>query len=138
VIGAVHVAVGAAIGSIIGRPVSSFTVGIVSHAICDAVPHRDLTPAEEVPLIAAALGITAVRYGIGSAAMAGAVGALLPDAEHLPVIAGVMSEEQEVFPTHCRKGAFHGRKTASRLPQVVVTGICVMVAEFARSRKKYL
>jgi hypothetical protein len=86
-----HVLAGAAIGRALRRPVPAFVVGVVSHFAMDAVPHygtRSGTHAEFMRLAVrdgltglAALAVTAVGTSpeVRTAALAGALGAALPD-----------------------------------------------------------
>jgi len=131
-IGAVHVLIGAAIGSVLKKPAAAFVTGIASHAVTDALPHRDLERSVEVPLIAAALGYVGLRHGLRSPEFAGAVGAILPDAEHAAVMAGLIQRKQEVFPTHASAGALHGRESRQIWPQIIISAASLLATELAR------
>jgi len=78
----------------------AFLVGVASHATGDALPHREHPPAVDGPLTAAVLLLLARRYGIDSPEMAGALGGIVPDAEHLPTRLGWFPDTAELYPTH--------------------------------------
>ena len=119
-IGAVHVGVGAATGSLLPSKLSAFLAGIASHILTDAAPHRDYDPRIEVPLIVASLAATGGWRGFGSTEFWGALGAIAPDVEHGLVIAGIIEPQDEVFPTHAHNGKLHGPETRERWSQLLV------------------
>ena len=123
----VHAAVGAALGRLIGHPAKAFGAGVASHAICDLIPHRDLKPIQEAPLLALALGLIVWRRGLTSSETLGAVGAVSPDTENIAAHLGIIPRKAMVFPTH-QGDATHGRKTESILPQVALAAVCLAVA----------
>lgn len=125
--GAVHAAIGACIGSLLKNKGAAFIAGVVSHAIADAVPHKDFKPVIEMPLLAGALAGIAAWRGVDSPEFCGAIGAISPDAEHGLMLAGVIKPEQEVFPTHIDDGKYHGPKTNERWSQFLLAGACLAV-----------
>lgn len=129
-----HAAIGAFIGSLFKNRGAAFVAGVVSHAVADAVPHRDFQPKIEVPLMAGALAGIAAWRGIDSPEFCGAMGAITPDAEHGLMLAGAIKPEQEVFPTHIQDGKYHGKDSGERWSQFLVAGVCLaLVALRARS-----
>jgi hypothetical protein len=123
----VHAAVGAALGRLIGHQGKAFGAGVASHAICDLIPHRDLKPIQEAPLLALALGLIAWRRGVTSPETLGALGAVSPDTENIAARVGLIPESAMLFPTH-QGEATHGRKTESILPQVALAAVCLAIA----------
>lgn len=123
----VHAAVGAALGRVIGHPGKAFGAGVASHAICDLIPHRDLKPLQEAPLLALALGLIVWRRGPTSPEALGAVGAVAPDTENIAAKTGLIPHSAMIFPTHQGPGT-HGRETKSLLPQVALATVCLVVA----------
>ncbi len=123
----VHASVGAAIGRFTGNVPIAFGLGVVSHMICDLLPHKDLTPREEAPLLGAALVTIAARNGVLSPEMAGAIGAFSPDVENAASMFGIIPAESMRFPTH-RGEHSHGPKMRSVGTQVVLAGICLAFA----------
>lgn len=95
-----HALMGAALGRIVRNRPLSFLLGVASHALGDVLPHQERALAMDGPLCAAALGLIAWRYGPASPECLGALGAITPDAEHLPTRLGFRSQDEEIFPTH--------------------------------------
>ena len=118
--GGVHAIIGAAVGSFFKGKTSAFVAGVVSHLIADAAPHKDMNPAAEVAILAASMVAIAKWRGVDSPEFWGAVGAVIPDAEHALKLAGVITGDQEVFPTHMRDGAYHGWKTDEQWSQLLM------------------
>lgn len=123
----VHAAVGAAIGRLVGHRGAAFGAGVVSHLLCDLMPHRDLTPKVEASLLALVLGAIALRRGIDSPEMAGAAGAVAPDLENAAHVVGAIPFERMVFPSH-QGDHSHGPKMTSIAPQVALAALCLAVA----------
>ncbi len=126
-IGAVHTVVGAAMGALAKSKLRAFLTGVVSHLITDALPHKDYSPAAELSLLGAALSGVAAWKGIDSPEFWGAVGGILPDAEHALELAGYIDAEHKVFPTHFAAGRYHGRKTQDRRLQLLVTAASLLI-----------
>ena len=133
-IGAVHAAVGAGIGSLCKSKSAAFVAGVVSHLIADAAPHKDLSPKIELPLVAGAvLGIGLWR-GLRSPEFWGALGGIAPDIEHGLLVAGVIEQEDEVFPTHAKNGKLHGRETDERWSQLLIAAASVLTIALTTRR----
>lgn len=127
-LGAVHAAIGAGIGSLFNRRDAAFVSGAVSHIIADALPHKDFDARIEVPLAAVVLGVLAKWHGVDSPQFWGAVGAILPDAEHGLLLAGAIDAEQEIFPTHAPKLHLHGPETNERWSQLLLAAAGLALA----------
>ncbi|WP_309707479.1 hypothetical protein [Armatimonas sp.] len=123
----VHAAVGAALGRLIGHQGKAFGAGVASHAICDLIPHRDLKPIQEAPLLALALGLIVWRKGLTSPETLGAIGAVSPDTENIAMHLGVIPKNAMLFPTH-QGPTTHGREVKSITPQVALAAVCLAVA----------
>lgn len=134
-LGAVHAAIGAAVGSLFRSKRAAFAAGVVSHVVADALPHKDLDPRLEVPLMAGAmLGIAKWR-GADSPEFWGAAGGIAPDAEHGLMIARLIRPEQEIFPTHIDGGKYHGPESSERLSQLLIAGAALALVALKASRK---
>ncbi|MCX8052453.1 MAG: hypothetical protein N3B12_01480 [Armatimonadetes bacterium] len=131
-IGAVHVTVGAALGSILRDKTSAFAAGVASHVVTDSLPHRDYRAQVEAPLLAATLAGIAAWKGPDSPEFWGGVGAIVPDIEHVLNLIGLIDEDEKVFPTHINNGKYHGRKARCRWPQLLVTLGSVLIIALRR------
>jgi hypothetical protein len=105
--GSVHAAIGAAIGKQLRSKPLALIIGIGSHVVGDMLPHHDMGAAE-APLVFATLAHIALRHGWNSPAFWAALGAVLPDFEHIPAELKKdprRSEpmEEKYFPTHNAK-----------------------------------
>lgn len=132
---AVHAAVGAAVGRLTGKRLGSFASGVATHLIGDLLPHRDFDPKVEAPLLAATLGVIALRCGVTSPEMAGAVGAIAPDFENAAGLTGLIPKSAMRFPTHVGDGKYHGPKTRSAWPQGVLALICLLFVLWPKSKQ---
>lgn len=132
-IAAVHAVVGAAIGRLTGNRTAAFGIGVVSHLLCDLLPHRDLDPKVEAPLLAVTLGAIAAVTGVDSPEVAGAVGAISPDFENAATVYGLVPREKMVFPSH-QGDHSHGPKIDTVLPQVALAAACLAVVFWPRRR----
>ena len=76
----VHAAVGAGMGGVVRYPGQALAAGVVSHLLCDLVPHRDYDIRVEAPLALAVflylVLYLAGRYGVRSPQFWGAAGAV--------------------------------------------------------------
>lgn len=134
-LGVVHACVGAGVGSLLRGRWGAFAAGLVSHAVIDALPHKDCSPWVDVPLTAGTLGAVALLRGVDSPEFWGALGAITPDAEHALVLTGAIGAEDEVFPTHAGSGAAHGRENGERWSQFAVAAVSlIMMARCGRKR----
>ena len=79
-----HVAIGATIGACTRSRLAAFALGSGSHVAADAVPHRDFSSRPfELASGVTGVALLAVRRGPFDPATLGAVGAALPDLEHV-------------------------------------------------------
>jgi hypothetical protein len=132
---AVHASVGAAVGRLTGKRAGSFWSGVATHLICDLLPHKDFDPKVEAPLLAATLGVIAIRCGVTSPEMAGAVGAITPDFENAAFVTGLVPKSAMKFPTHIGDGANHGPVTKSAWPQGILAAVCLLFVLWPRGDK---
>jgi hypothetical protein len=96
-----HALVGGLSGALVGRPAPAFVAGAVSHALLDALPHRD----DDRPLhliadgcgVLAVLALAIVAGNIGMAA--GVIGGVIPDLENVPDIL-FKRKGRKFFPSH--------------------------------------
>jgi hypothetical protein len=102
--GSVHAAIGAALGRYIKNKPAAFAVGMFSHFVGDVVPHKDMGIGE-TPIVFATMARIAQQHGWNSPQFWGALGAILPDFEHIP--AELRKDprrhepmEEKLFPTH--------------------------------------
>lgn len=133
--GAVHIGIGAAIGSILRRPSVSFAAGILSHIIADTLPHKDFSAASEAVFTTAALAFVGTKYGWNSSETWGAVGAILPDIEHCLAVGKVIQPDRRFFPSHTNRMIKHGRKTGTNLGTALIFAAGIAIAEIASLRK---
>jgi hypothetical protein len=114
VIVSLHVATGALVGTLAGSRRSALVLGLVAHALGDAVPHQDVASRRFETLSGfAGLGLLAATRGPLDRTVVGAVGASVPDVEHvlpLPRPGG-----RKLFPSH----RLHGWHKAGGLPASV-------------------
>lgn len=122
---AVHALVGAVVGRVAGRRPGAIASGVATHLIGDLIPHKDLDPKVEAPLLAGALGWIALRFGVTSPEFLGAVGGMAPDIENAAMLAGFLPREKMRFPTHLGDDR-HGPKISSALPQALIAGACLL------------
>jgi hypothetical protein len=98
-----HVATGGLVGSIAGSRKRALVLGLAAHALGDAVPHQDVASRRFETLSGfAALGLLAAARGSLDPVVVGAVGASVPDLEHvlpLPRPGG-----RKLFPSHRVRG----------------------------------
>ena len=118
-----HVASGAAGGALAGSPLRAFALGLLLHAAGDRVPHQDIDSRSfELGSGLGALAAVALARGPLDASVFGAIGATIPDGEHLlrlPRPGG-----RKLFPSH----RFHGWHRAGGVPawaQVLAAGVTV-------------
>ena len=104
-----HVATGALAGRGRSGLRDAFLTGLVTHAAMDVIPHGEVHD-EYFELFTGAAGVVALaaRHGWASPITIGAIGAIVPDMEHIPQIVGIRMNG--IFPTH-RFGVLHGWET---------------------------
>ena len=115
-----HVASGAAVGAATSSRRAAVALGLLSHALADRVPHRDIPSRRfEIRSGVVLLLLVALLRGPLDGATLGAAAASAPDIEHvlrLPRPGG-----RKLFPSH----RFHGWHRAGGLPawvQLVTAG----------------
>lgn len=112
-----HVATGAAVGSLVGSRRRSVALGALCHFLGDVMPHEDIPSRPfEVASGVAALGALAWRRGPLDSAVWGAAACSAPDLEHL------LPLRRELFPSH-RWAPFHRRGGVSAAVQLAVAGV---------------
>ena len=98
-----HVATGGLVGALAGSRGRALALGLAAHAVGDAVPHQDVASRRFETLSGlAGLGLLAAARGPLDPAVFGAVGASVPDVEHvlpLPRPGG-----RKLFPSHRVRG----------------------------------
>jgi hypothetical protein len=141
--GGVHLLSGLAIGTLAPSRRVAFTGGIASHAVFDAVPHRDYESWSANAIdTAVAAALAAVLAGLlpkerRVRAFLGAIGGLLPDTETVAFKAGLLPAERRVFPSHTglirhgRSGA--GWTAALSIASVVAAGLAVRAVRKRRA-----
>ena len=106
-----HVASGAAVGAAASSRRAAVALGLLSHALADRVPHRDIPSRRfEIRSGVVLLLLVALRHGALDRATIGAAAASAPDIEHvlrLPRPGG-----RKLFPSH----RFHGWHRPGGLP----------------------
>jgi hypothetical protein len=103
VIVSLHVATGGLVGALAGSRRSALVLGVVAHALGDAVPHQDVASRrfETLSGIAGLLLLAAAR-GPLDRTVVGAVGASVPDVEH--VLPLPRPNGRKLFPSHRIRG----------------------------------
>ena len=100
---ATHAFVGMTIGKFLRKPLLALTAGVASHAILDCLPHRD-SWYPEWQLVYGSLTVAILAWALNSpnraANFAGAIGALLPDVEHIPRHNEEAPRTKRLFPSH--------------------------------------
>lgn len=125
--GFVHALLGSALGRLTGSRAGAFGVGVLSHALGDVIPHREAPLPVDAALTAAALAVLAGRYGADSPELAGALGGIAPDLEHVPSLLGLKGEEGKIFPTHGDKQLLpHAGKPSHDLAQIAVGALALL------------
>ncbi len=79
----------------------------------------------DVPLLAGALGVLAWRFGLQSKEIAGTIGGIAPDFEHVPSVFGLKSPDDGLFPTH--SGLLPHGRGYEYLSQAVIAAVCIVV-----------
>jgi hypothetical protein len=133
VIVSLHVATGGLVGALSGSRRSAFVLGLVAHALGDAVPHQDVAsrPFETFSGFAG-VGLLAAARGAFDPVVVGAVGASVPDVEHvlpLPRPGG-----RKLFPSHRIRG-WHKAGGVPASVQLLTAG--ALLGALAASRQRY-
>lgn len=116
-----HVATGGLVGALSGSRGRALVLGLVAHAVGDAVPHQDLASRRFETLSGVAgLALLAATRGPLDKTVVGAVAASVPDVEHvlpLPRPGG-----RKLFPSHRIRG-WHKAGGLPASAQLVAAGV---------------
>jgi hypothetical protein len=133
VIVSLHVATGGLVGALASSRRSAFVLGLVAHALGDAVPHQDVASRRFETLSGfAGVGLLAAARGAFDPVVVGAVGASVPDVEHvlpLPRPGG-----RKLFPSHRIRG-WHKAGGVPASVQLLAAG--ALLGALAASRQRY-
>ena len=128
-----HVATGGLVGALAGSRRSALVLGLVAHALGDAVPHQDVASRRFETLSGVAgLGLLAVARGPLDPAVVGAVGASVPDVEH--VLPLPRPNGRKLFPSHRIRG-WHRAGGVPASVQLLAAG--VLLGALAAGSKHY-
>lgn len=130
-----HIAVGALTGCTLDGPVSAFVAGMATHALLDVAPHAEIDDTMW-ELWSTAVGVVALaaRFGWKSPIVWGAIGGVLPDAEH--VLPRAVRPRHALFPSH-NIDVLHSENPELAVPAwvQVVVGAAVVGALIFGSRR---
>jgi hypothetical protein len=133
VIVSLHVATGGLVGALAGSRRSALVLGLVAHALGDAVPHQDVASRRFETLSGVAgLGLLAVARGPLDPAVVGAVGASVPDVEH--VLPLPRPNGRKLFPSH-RVSGWHRAGGVPASVQLLAAG--ALLGALATGSKHY-
>jgi hypothetical protein len=111
VIVSLHVATGAAAGALTGSRGRALLAGLVLHALGDRMPHWDIDDRRfEVRSGVALAAALALRHGVTSPVVVGALASSAPDLEH--IIRFPRPGGRKLFPSH----RLHGWHRAGGVP----------------------
>jgi hypothetical protein len=134
VIVSLHVASGGLLGALAGTRRRALLLGLAAHAAGDAVPHWDVASRRfEIASGVAGLLLLAATRGPTSPAVIGAIGASVPDVEHvlrLPRPGG-----RKLFPSHRVRG-WHRSGGLSASAQLLAAGV-ILGALASAARQHY-
>jgi hypothetical protein len=132
VIVSLHVASGALAGALAGSRTRALVLGPLAHLLGDRMPHHDIASRRfEIASGTAALLLLAARRGPLDPAVLGAVGASVPDVEH--VVRFPRPGGRKLFPSH----RFHGWHRPGGVPtwaQLLAAGAILGVLASATNR----
>jgi len=95
-----HMATGVLVGTRCSGPADALVAGVALHAIGDMTPHGEVDDRSfEVGSTAVGILALAARYGPRSPVLWGAIGAVLPDVEHV-LPRRLREATGPLFPTH--------------------------------------
>ena len=127
-----HVATGAAAGTLLRSPGAAVAAGPVLHALGDHMPHMDIRSRPfEIGSGLAMVAALAVRHGPLAPATIGALAASAPDLEH--VLPLPRPRGRKLFPSHRVPGWHRSRGLSARV-QLLLAGILFGIALGAQSR----
>lgn len=99
-----HTGINAAAGRLFRRPAAAFITGVISHALLDLVPHKDVSAHKaEGALVFIMLGLVGSSCGWRSPAFWCAMGGVLPDVEQVLPWTDPARGRRRYFPTHSRR-----------------------------------
>jgi hypothetical protein len=125
-----HVATGAAIGAATGSRRRALVLGLVAHALADAVPHEDIESRRFETLSGLALlSLLAAARGPLDPAVIGAAAASAPDLEH--VLPFPQPGGRKLFPSHRVEG-WHRAGGITAGAQLVAAGVIVAFLLFRK------
>jgi hypothetical protein len=111
-------AVGGALGSLVGGRGAPFALGLGSHIVLDVIPHYEFEKIWiEAAIVVCVLGTMIAAGHGGTGVFWGALGGVLPDVENLLWKQGILPGRWKVFPGHnrrLRKFIPHGRSLPVR------------------------
>ena len=129
-----HVATGAAAGAALDRPGEAAVVGLILHALGDAVPHEDFESLGfETATGVALLLLLALRRGPLDPAVVGGAFSAAPDLEH--VIPHPGHERPKLFPSHRIDGWHRGGGIPAPL-QLLLSVVIVALLVLRRKEKE--
>lgn len=127
-----HVAIGAGLGGLIRDPAKAFIAGVISHHFADSVNHKEAPPSLDGPMAVGILLFLRIRYGRRSPQYWGALGAIIPDLEHVLREIGLLKTNRRFFTSH-RPGA-HGKPTEEFGTQILAAFLGGLLAESPKKR----
>lgn len=96
-----HTCLNAAIGGMFRKPLAAAITGVVSHALLDIMPHKDISAHKaEGAAVALLLGIVGSSCGWKSPPFWCAMGGVLPDVEQVLPWTDPRRGRRRYFPTH--------------------------------------
>ncbi len=119
-----HALLGATLSRLCPGPKQAFLLGLGSHFVADMIPHRDLDVLREGILLAGVMTALGYTQGVNSREFAGAVGAILPDAESAVAALTDLEDGKLILPNH---SLLHGREVNSIRGQVLVGVACMAI-----------
>jgi hypothetical protein len=121
VVTSLHVATGAAVGTLARSHGQAVLLGLVSHALGDRVPHQDNASRRfEIASAGAGIVLLALTRGPFDRATVGALAASVPDVEH--VIRLPRPGGRKLFPSH-RVHGWHRSGGVPAWAQVLAAGV---------------
>ena len=134
VIVAMHVATGAAAGAAVGSRGEAAVLGLVLHALGDAVPHRDFESLRfEAATGLGLLALLALRRGVTDPAVIGGALSAAPDLEHVVPHPG--HDGPKLFPSH-RIESWHREGGISAPLQLLLSVVIVALLVLRRKEKR--
>ena len=128
-----HVATGPAAGAAIDRPGEAAVVGLILHALGDAVPHEDFESLRfETATGLGLLFLLALRRGVTDPAVIGGALSAAPDLEH--VIPHPGHEGTKRFPSHRIEG-WH-REGGISAPLQLLLSVVIVALLVLRTKEK--